>query len=418
MSAIKDRCEGVASNPAAAFLLRAAFPCLCRLLATVPAELEEPLSHPHNRLRGMAVEQLGRLPVPELPKPFVPELLAACHQVLAHDHEDSGLVAQRVLFEVHKTYKSVLEELSGPFFEWLRLLYENLPGAYDRLIASHLPAPDAALGTGRMSLGVPVQGPKEEEEKDEEADARVPSPGRPPTSGVAAASPAPPSSSPAPPLTPARASFKLAADVALTVVFLFQCYPKRLHQYAGVLPPLMVEALTPTPEAAAVPASAQAAFADCCMAQIKILSFLTVMARTGNLAPALSQHRAAVCGALLRLMRCVPDQVPVRRELLIALRNLLPTPFKVGLLPHMDEFLDEPFLVGRSPTCVEALRPLACSTVAELVASSKAELRLEQLRRVVRLYASLACDCSQAASLQGTSLRLLYNLVETLFQRR
>lgn len=40
---------------------------------------------------------------------------------------------------------------------------------------------------------------------------------------------------------PASRSFKLASEVALMIVFLFQCYPRRLQEHAGSLLPLMVQ---------------------------------------------------------------------------------------------------------------------------------------------------------------------------------
>ena len=42
-------------------------------------------------------------------------------------------------------------------------------------------------------------------------------------------------------MLPARASFKLTSEVALMIVYLLQCYPKRLQQYAAALLPLMVQ---------------------------------------------------------------------------------------------------------------------------------------------------------------------------------
>jgi hypothetical protein len=57
--------------------------------------------------------------VAELPKPLIPQLMTSCHDILASDTEDHGMVAQRVLFDMHKTYKQALEDQSGPFFTWL-----------------------------------------------------------------------------------------------------------------------------------------------------------------------------------------------------------------------------------------------------------------------------------------------------------
>ncbi|PSC74456.1 transformation transcription domain-associated -like [Micractinium conductrix] len=154
------------------------------------------------------------------------------------------------------------------------------------------------------------------------------------------------------------------------------------------------------------------------MAQIKSLAFLTVIARSQNLQPLMQPHKDAICGAIVRVMQTVPDVLSTRKELLIALRNILPTPFRSGLLHKMDVLLDELVLLGASRTCIEGLRPLAYSTLAELVASCKSELSFDQLAKVVHIFTRIAHDCTIPAVLQSTSLRLLYNLIETIFQRR
>lgn len=64
------------------------------------------------------------------------------------------------------------------------------------------------------------------------------------------------------------------------------------------------------------------------MAQIKSLAFLTVMARSNTLQPLMEPHKDAICNAIVRVFQTVPDVLSTRRELLIALRNILPTLFR------------------------------------------------------------------------------------------
>ena len=71
-----------------------------------------------------------------------------------------------------------------------------------------------------------------------------------------------------------------------------------------------------------------AVYNDFRMAQIKSLAFLTVIARSSNLQPLMQPHKDAICGAIVRVMQTVPDVLTTRKELLIALRNILPTPFR------------------------------------------------------------------------------------------
>ena len=137
-------------------------------------------------LTPAATAALLLLQVAELPKPLIPQLMDACHAILSTDSEENGMVAQRVLFDMHKTYKQALEEQSGPFFTWLQQLYSNLPQEFA-----------AKLGQGAQEGG----------------DGQV----------------------------PANRSFKLASEVALMIVFLFQCHPRRLQENAATLLPLMVK---------------------------------------------------------------------------------------------------------------------------------------------------------------------------------
>lgn len=101
-------------------LQRAVLPGLTVVLTIVPPNLPAGADTPENKFRTAVVELLGRFPVSEVPKQNLTEILGACHDILNHDHEDNGMVAQRVLFDIHKFFKNMLEEQSGPFFEWLK----------------------------------------------------------------------------------------------------------------------------------------------------------------------------------------------------------------------------------------------------------------------------------------------------------
>ena len=77
-----------------------------------------------------------------------------------------------------------------------------------------------------------------------------------------------------------------------------------------------------------VPEAKISVYNDFRLAQIKSLAFLTVIARSQNLQPLMQPHKDAICSAIVRVMQTVPDVLATRKELLIALRNILPTPFR------------------------------------------------------------------------------------------
>ena len=101
--------------------------------------------------------------------------------------------------------------------------------------------------------------------------------------------------------------------------------PRRRHRPA----PLQVASI-PGPGLSEVAEGRVAVYNDFRMAQIKSLAFLTVIARSSNLQPLMQPHKDAICGAIVRVMQTVPDVLTTRKELLIALRNILPTPFRGG----------------------------------------------------------------------------------------
>ena len=365
---MKARLEPLLGQAGAAdVILRASLHSLAQSLLFVPARLDAPLDCPENKFRSTVIELLGRVPLAEVPKNKIADLLHACQKVLETDHEENGVIVQRMLFDIHKSYKGFLEEQTGAFFKWLEALFEALPAAVDRQLAA----------AGTAMEGAP------------------------------------------PALVPARESLKITIDVALMVFYLMQTYPKRMSVHGPTLVPLMVKVVgLPGPERADVAPSAASVYADFRLAQIKTLAFMIVVSRAAQMGPLLSPHRDDVCAALIRIMETVPDVLATRKELLICIRNMLNTPFKPGLQSNMDALLNEETLLGTDRACVEALRQLAYMNLAELVAVTKADLSLDQLRKVVKLYTRNAMDALNPTSLQTTSLRLLYNIIEVLFARR
>ena len=77
--------------------------------------------------------------------------------------------------------------------------------------------------------------------------------------------------------------------------------------------------------------------------------------------------------------------------------------------------LDDQVLVGASRQSFDALRPLAFSTLADLVHHVRATLKLPQLSWVVHIYCRNIHDASLPVTIQTTSVRLLLNLTHDIF---
>jgi len=117
------------------------------------------------------------------------------------------------------------------------------------------------------------------------------------------------------------------------------------------------------------------------------------------------------------LSACPAEAASTRKELLVATRHILATDFRKAFLVHLDELLDEQKLIGAGRTCYETLRPLAYSTLADLVHHVRMELQLPQFVRVVQLYCRNLHDPSLPYSIKIMSAKLLLNLIESIARR-
>lgn len=150
-------------------------------------------------------------------------------------------------------------------------------------------------------------------------------------------------------------------------------------------------------------------------AQIKTLSFLAYIIKYYQ--EVVSNHSAMMVQGMLGLLALCPMEVAhLRRELLIAARHILATDLRnseslsalceLGLLgrlfvefvPHLERLFDEDVLLGRGWTTHESLRPLAYSTLADLVHHVRHQLPLSDLDRAVHLFSKNVHDDTLATT--------------------
>ncbi|MEQ2194758.1 hypothetical protein XENOCAPTIV_002484 [Xenoophorus captivus] len=129
-----------------------------------------------------------------------------------------------------------------------------------------------------------------------------------------------------------------------------------------------------------------------------------------------------VKGMLQLLSNCPSETAHLRKELLIAakhilttdLRSLVPLSLFLEFIPCMDKLFDESILIGSGYTARETLRPLAYSTLADLVHHVRQNLPLTDLSLAVQLFAKNIDDESLPSNIQTMSCKLLLNLVDCI----
>ena len=151
-------------------------------------------------------------------------------------------------------------------------------------------------------------------------------------------------------------------------------------------------------------------------AQIKTLSFLAYIIRMYQTE---SGHHSnlMVKGMLSLLTIWLHEVAHLQKELLIAARHILATDLRSKFVPLMEKLFDENILLGKGWTTFETLRPLAYSTLADLVHHVRQLLPLADLSRAVQFSSKNVHDESLPTSIQTMSCKLLLNLVDCIRQR-
>merc|ERR1712155_183090 len=128
-------------------------------------------------------------------------------------------------------------------------------------------------------------------------------------------------------------------------------------------------------------------------AQIKTLSFLAYIIRIYQ--TEVGHHSNLMVKGMLSLLTICPHEVAhLRKELLIAARHILATDLRNKFVPLMEKLFDENILLGKGWTTYETLRPLAYSTLADLVHHVRQQLPLADLAQAVPLSSkNFISDC-------------------------
>ena len=323
-----------------------------------------------NALRHVIYEILNRLPFNEVLRPYEQELLNLALDPLASENEKNALLCLRIIFDLHRNFRPSMDERRSPFLAFVSDVYTSAEESVENILG----------GT------VKQRGRKEKPSNPCEI--------------------------------PALESFKVMTECPLIVMLLYQLYNRNIQTEVSAMIPLMVKFTSlEGHDSDSMSPAMRTVFCDLKAAQVKTISFIAYLLRGS--APLVEPYQEAVSDAIVSLLKTCPDVVATRKELLVATRHVLSVPaFCKRFFEHLDLMMDDDVLVGSGRMCIESLRPLAYSFLAELVHHMKAELTLPQIRRAVHIFSRNMQDNTLPMSTHMTCARLMHHLVESIFRMR
>ncbi|XP_065334181.1 transformation/transcription domain-associated protein isoform X2 [Cloeon dipterum] len=350
------------------------------------------------QVRKLILEMIHRLPTGDPLRIHVKPLISLMFKLLEVENEENVLIALRIIIELHKQYRPGFGPEIQHFLSFVKSIYLNLPNHLDKIFE---PKPTlrvkelAEINLEPHLAETYTVTPITSEKKTPD--------GTPITYNL---------------IPKAIHSLKVLQELPIIVVLMYQLYKNNVQKEVEEFVPVIMSTVTlaPAQHHQDNPLFNKEVFVDFMGAQIKTLSFLAYVVRIYQ--ETVSQHsNLLVQGVLGLLTLCPPEVTHQRKELLVAARHILSTELRVKFVPFLDQLFEERILLGGGWTAHETLRPLAYSTLADLVHHVRHLLPVKHLASAVHLFSKNVHDESLPTNIQTMSCKLLLNLVDLLRQR-
>ncbi|XP_049614450.1 transformation/transcription domain-associated protein isoform X1 [Syngnathus scovelli] len=389
MQEVSENFENVTSSPQYSTFLEHIIPRFLTFLQD--GEVQFLQEKPTQQLRKLVLEIIHRIPTNEHLRPHTKNILSVMFRFLEIESEENVLICLRIIIELHKLFRPPISQEIHHFLDFVKQIYKDLPKVVARyfenpqVIAENtVPSPEMV----GMITSVLVKTAPEREDSETRTHTIIPR---------------------------GSLSLKVLAELPLIVVLMYQLYKLNIHNVVSEFVPLIMSTimLQVSPQARQHKLYNKELYADFIAAQIKTLSFLAYIIRIyQELVGKYSQQM--VKGMLQLLTNCPSETAHLRKELLIAAKHILTTELRNQFIPCMDKLFDESILIGSGYTARETLRPLAYSTLADLVHHVRQNLPLTDLSLAVQLFAKNIDDESLPSNIQTMSCKLLLNLVDCI----
>ncbi|XP_052826902.1 transformation/transcription domain-associated protein [Octopus bimaculoides] len=347
------------------------------------------------QLRKLLLEIIHRIPCNEYLKRYIPQILPLMFKLLKVENEENVLVCLRIIMELHRQYRPQMNEEIQGFLQFVKKIYANLPNYLHKIFeprqqikVKDITEVNVDVYLQEIFTVTTIMTDKKNADNQSVSYNIIPR---------------------------AVLSLKVLAELPIIVVLMYQIYKPSVDYDVSELIPLIMNTITLQPQAQLRnnPAFNKEVFVDFIGAQIKTLSFLAYIIKSYQ--DQVSQNSQQLVQGLLGLFTlCPPEVAHLRKELLIAARHILTTDLRNKFVPCIEKMFQENVVIGSGWTAQESHRPLAYSTLADLIHHVRQNLPLNDLSLAVNVFAKNVHDESLPSSIQTMSCKLLLNLVECI----
>ncbi|KAK5116206.1 hypothetical protein LTR62_008532 [Meristemomyces frigidus] len=425
LTELRDNIDSWCQGSSYAIFLAKFMPILLDILSGPPVFTS---TSPEQKVRQCALEIVHRLPLGSnsadnsVAEPYAEKIVETCLGLVKTENEDNAVLCLKIVMDFCRYYTKTpaVNEKAQPFLELILEIFEGMEQTVKDTFDTLSPNAGAAAANG--APGTPSAGG---------------TPGSPVASTSSLVVDAGNEQQTTRQLAKGMHSFKVVAECPIIVVSIFQAHrglaPKNVNKFTPMIKKtLMIEAGPQkraheeaeakgevfTGIAREIKAKGQiAAFGELVTAQVKTMSFLAYLLRAYQ--NSLQDFLQSLPGLTVRLLQDVPrSHTATRKELLVAIRHIINFNFRSHFLDVILPLLDARTLVGDSLTADITLRPLAYTTLADLIHHVREQLKPEQISKVVTVYVGhlIGDDGVEVpgTSYQTMSAKLLLNMGECM----
>ncbi|CAF3137563.1 unnamed protein product [Rotaria socialis] len=367
-------------------------------------------------IRKQMIEIFHRLPITEALRPFVKDILSPMFKLLTKENEENASLLLRIIVEYMKQFRPQMIMEVREFLQFVHNVYRQKASALDQIfltkIFSHptltINEIDVTSVLEQICTSVKLV-VKKIQNFPVQTSLTTDEPTNPPAHVVTDTFTI---------LSRASHSVKLLAEFPVAIVLLYQLCRQSLQTEFGELVPLFLRYLTlqPSKEQKSDQKFNMEIYIEFLTTQAKTLSFLAFVGKTYQEQLALNSDLLVI--AIFQLLDgCPPENVQLRKDIIVAARHFVSSDFRTLFIPHVKRFFDENLLLSTGYTARETLKPLAYNTFGDFFNHIRASLSIEDLQSVLYMYSKMIHDSSLPPTIQVTSLKFLTNIAESIRQK-